>query len=363
MEAESVAIDRYVCRFVEKKGQPATEKRQKLKALVREKAEDYLHQFRRATQTLEANQKLLAVKRVAEVEVIPQLLFDMDHHWSLELSKDAKEPRDWKLPLVNSRISQELCPICRCCFHEDVDDEGDLPRDLLSERLLTKSMEDEPDSDLEASVGQSILKIADCVDHFFHLDCLHGLLMTSSDSFIKCPVCQKIYGIKTGDQPDGQLDVDFDPGMHCEGYPEVGTIIMSYHFPNGVRNGVEFRGTHRVAYVPATDQGKTVCLLLKVVIANQVAFARRLTFTVGTSLTTGRSNVVIWNSIHHKTNLWGGSSNYGYPDATYFSRVLNELAANGVLEKDLDLGEKEKLDAYISQFFKKKTRVKRATRN
>ena len=53
-------------------------------------------------------------------------------------------------------------------------------------------------------------------------------------------------------------------------------------------------------------------------------------FTIGTSVTTGRNNVIVWNGIHHKTRICGGSSNYGWPDPTYFNRVKFELAAKGI---------------------------------
>lgn len=51
------------------------------------------------------------------------------------------------------------------------------------------------------------------------------------------------------------------------------------------------------------------------------AFDRKLTFTIGRSVTTGMDNQVVWNGIHHKTHTNGGSSHFGYPDPTYFSRV------------------------------------------
>ncbi|CAN0380565.1 unnamed protein product [Phaeothamnion confervicola] len=57
---------------------------------------------------------------------------------------------------------------------------------------------------------------------------------------------------------------------------------------------------------------------------------RRLTFTVGTSITTGRSNCVVWNGVHHKTSIGGGSASFGYPDPTYLDRVKEELAAKGI---------------------------------
>ena len=89
------------------------------------------------------------------------------------------------------------------------------------------------------------------------------------------------------------------------------------------------------------------------------AFKNRQSFTIGTSITTGRSNTVVWNGIHHKTSTSGGASrsvatllqqtltvvqslnctplldasfhSFGYPDKTYFTRVKEELASFGIL--------------------------------
>ena len=58
-----------------------------------------------------------------------------------------------------------------------------------------------------------------------------------------------------------------------------------------------------------------------------------MTFVVGTSITTGRKNTVVWNGIHHKTSLYGGPTYFGYPDPNYFNRVKEELAARGVTKE------------------------------
>ena len=60
-----------------------------------------------------------------------------------------------------------------------------------------------------------------------------------------------------------------------------------------------------------------------------------MTFTVGTSVTTGRKNTVVWNGIHHKTSLFGGPTRFGYPDKNYFNRVKEELAAKGVTQESV----------------------------
>ncbi len=60
------------------------------------------------------------------------------------------------------------------------------------------------------------------------------------------------------------------------------------------------------------------------------AFLHGLTFTVGTSLTTGRDNQCTWASIHHKTSRSGGVRSHGFPDADYFNNCNAELDALGV---------------------------------
>lgn len=80
-----------------------------------------------------------------------------------------------------------------------------------------------------------------------------------------------------------------------------------------------------MAYIPDTKEGREVLFLL------QKSFRRKVSFTVGDSVTTGRRNVVVWNSIHHKTNTHGGTMTYGYPDPTYFNRVKLEMADKGVM--------------------------------
>ena len=82
--------------------------------------------------------------------------------------------------------------------------------------------------------------------------------------------------------------------------------------------------TSRVTYFPNTRHGLKVIKLMK------VAWERRLVFSIGTSLTTGQQNTVIW-TIHHKTALSGGAANHGYPDDEYLHRVTEELAERGVV--------------------------------
>ena len=96
----------------------------------------------------------------------------------------------------------------------------------------------------------------------------------------------------------------------CENFVGFGTIVIDYYLPSGLQGpehpnpGQSYQGTSRTAYLPNNREGQEVLQLLK------RAFDARLVFTVGTSNTTGLSNQVIWNDIHHKTNRFGGPFGY-----------------------------------------------------
>jgi deltex-like protein len=149
-------------------------------------------------------------------------------------------------------------------------------------------------------------------------------MLIGNKEWFKCPVCSMIYGKMIGDQPPGAMNVHVNKLMRCEGYPDTDTIVIEYRMHSGKRGDISFPGTGRTAYLPNTIEGNEVLTLLR------EAFDRKLIFTIGRSVTTGRDNQIVWNGIHHKTNLSGGSAYFGYPDPTYFDRVKLELAAKGV---------------------------------
>ena len=78
--------------------------------------------------------------------------------------------------------------------------------------------------------------------------------------------------------------------------------------------------------MPDNEEGRRVLELFK------IAWRNNMTFTVGTSLTTRKQNVITWNDIHHKTSIAGGP--YGYPDPTYLERVTEDMKALGVTLDD-----------------------------
>lgn len=63
------------------------------------------------------------------------------------------------------------------------------------------------------------------------------------------------------------------------------------------------------------------------------AWERRLTFTIGQSVTTGAANCVVWNGIHHKTEMMDRSG-HGYPAPNFLANVTMECAALGIVDSE-----------------------------
>lgn len=187
---------------------------------------------------------------------------------------------------------------------------------------------------------QDVILLNECSDHFFHIDCMVNMI--SDKEFIKCPNCSIIYGILTGNQPSGTMKVKIEKSYKCDGYKNNNTIVIQYDFPNGR----SYEGTGRTGYLPDNKEGKEILALFK------VAFERRILFTIGTSVTTGKNNQTVWNGIHHKTNTTGGAQYFGYPDQSYFNRVRQELAAKGIVQEHIEKHDGESLIDIANKFIK-----------
>jgi deltex len=182
------------------------------------------------------------------------------------------------------------------------------------------SMESEKCSICQCEFGDSdrnIVRLSRCAGHYFHLECIHDC--RQGKEFIKCPNCMRVYGIQTGSMPSGTMKVAKRqgnvPGFNCTSYIEI-----NYKVESIIISGKFYAGTSRTAYLPDTEEGNQALTLLT------IAFQRGLTFTPGTSVTSGADGI-IW-AIHHKTVLNG--PNYGYPDSTYLKRLIEELNSRGV---------------------------------
>jgi deltex-like protein len=144
----------------------------------------------------------------------------------------------------------------------------------------------------------------------------------------KCVSCRRknLGWLPIGTMPTGTMRIDVLDHLTCTGY-EPGTIVLSYKFNEGVQKsfhvspGQSVFPTHRIAFLPNNNEGRSLSRRLI------SAFSRGLTFSVGTSLTTGRPNSITW-AIPHKTSLL--PSQFGYPDPSFFATANDELDVLGV---------------------------------
>lgn len=171
-----------------------------------------------------------------------------------------------------------------------------------------------------------VVSLADC-SHRFHQACIEE----SAKITRKCPNCRAPIGAPQGTMPSGTMQIEFRSDLVCSGH-NSGTIRIKYEIDAGLQMvyhdhpGEYHEGTVRVAYLPDIQEGRNLLKRLK------FAFLRGLTFTVGTSHTSGRPNSVTWTSIHHKTSLCEGA--HGYPDLGYFINANEELDALHVPSSD-----------------------------
>ncbi|XP_048045533.1 probable E3 ubiquitin-protein ligase DTX2 isoform X2 [Megalobrama amblycephala] len=204
---------------------------------------------------------------------------------------------------------------------------------ICMERLACPSGYEVPAECSQSLQPNTVGKFTKC-GHTFHMLCMLAMYNNGTkDGSLQCPSCKTIYGEKTGTQPKGNMDIYSIP-QSLPGHPDCGTIQIIYNIPPGIQGpehpnpGQPYtcRGFPRFCFLPDNDKGRKVLELLK------VAWTRRLIFTVGTSSTTGEPDTVIWNEIHHKTEMMSNVSGHGYPDPNYLDNVLSELASQGVTE-------------------------------
>lgn len=94
-------------------------------------------------------------------------------------------------------------------------------------------------------------------------------------------------------------------GIQDDSHPHPGRPFFAVGFP-------------RICYIPDCPLGRKVLRL------TTIAFDRRLLFSIGRSETTGREDVVVWNSVDYKTQF------SMFPDPTYLQRCLQQLIHLGV---------------------------------
>ncbi|KAL7554867.1 hypothetical protein ACHAWF_018412 [Thalassiosira exigua] len=173
--------------------------------------------------------------------------------------------------------------------------------------------------------------------HSFHSECIELAFKTKP----QCPVCRTHFGDPRGKSPSGTMTVTTSP-IRCSGYQEE-SILITYSIPSGTQEnyhdhpGRKHGSKHAAAYLPNNIDGQNLLKRLK------YSFLKGLTFTVGTSVTTGLADQCTWycriiyhvhhlgrTSVHHKTSPTGGTRTHGFPDPGYFQNSNGELDGLGV---------------------------------
>lgn len=254
-----------------------------------------------------------ALKRTSASPILPPV----SEATSSEISTSSKKKKKGSDVTHAFEVDPDLIAKCKKATNWKV--VGSKDSDALKDSKCVICYDDFTDA-------RTVVHLSKCGTHHFHEGCIAA---SFKPGYICCPVCQTIYGIRTGTQPKGTMKYSTS-SERLPGYEKFGCITITYSFKDGIQEanhpspGSPYHGTSRTAYLPDSPEGKKVLKLL------ELAFQRQLVFTIGTSVTTGQSDCVIWNGIHHKTSQSGGSSSFGFPDDTYLERVTDELSAKGV---------------------------------
>ena len=182
-----------------------------------------------------------------------------------------------------------------------------------------------PNLDGKCVICQDDLSSSNCVaintcHHKFHRSCIERAFKTKP----QCPICRKLVGKPQGKSPSGTMAIS-QSTKSCSGCESTPSLMIKYHIKKSIQKsyhdspGQYQHGKYATAYLPYNADGESLLKRLK------FAFRHGLTFTVGTSMTTGRTNQCTWSSIHHKSSPTGGVTSHGFPDPGYFVNCNEEL--------------------------------------
>ena len=197
--------------------------------------------------------------------------------------------------------------------------------------------------------------------HVFHTSCISVWLKNKGT----CPNCRRLIVVRPGGCPDGTMTVAVilqalpgDDGEWDGGMPdEIGsvasdsgngdnnngisdsssggsggkTIVITWGLHGGIQDhrhpnaGVPYPPDTRIHYMPANRRGvRLLQLFIK-------GWVQRQLFTVGKSLSRNVDNVVIYGSVHMRSNKDGP---FGWPAPTYYGVTEEEFRQVGIKYDD-----------------------------
>ena len=212
--------------------------------------------------------------------------------------------------------------------------------------------------------------------HVFHSRCISGALIQpvpptqfhagNPYCSLICPMCRHIFGIRFGNMPaNGTMTVKLfqngllkdspevklalsnlsnvtlvdnpiwndaklairDVATNQISFPNEPTFVITFEFPDGQylvnQINTSYTGNSRTVYLPGSRTGADI------VDKVQIAWFRRILFTIGYSQTNHVNHTVIWSGIHFKTSLIP-HAHHGYPDPAHLWNIRQELQNAGV---------------------------------
>lgn len=99
--------------------------------------------------------------------------------------------------------------------------------ETLAEEQFTLQVSDDCSICLDKMATPRILELC---GHTFCSSCVEMAFQTDA----VCPICKTRYGMRTGDQPEGTMDVT-NRESSLPGYEGFGTIVIDYNFVDGIQ--------------------------------------------------------------------------------------------------------------------------------
>ncbi|CAE7481699.1 Dtx3l [Symbiodinium natans] len=202
------------------------------------------------------------------------------------------------------------------CLAENVPRDSTEQKNLRSRDFALKVASSCPEEEICCICleGHSTLQLP--CSHRYHAECLDQWLQRRPT----CPTCGQSYGDRTGNMPDGNMRWGW-LNRSLSGY-RCRTILLHFYFPTGSLGGRIYDGRSLHAFLPDDEQGRHLLALF------QLAFRRRLMFSLSQSSATGRLRPTF--AIHLKTSMGGGPTRHGYPDPGYYASAVEELRGVGI---------------------------------
>ncbi|KAK2195587.1 bifunctional Zinc finger [Babesia duncani] len=195
-----------------------------------------------------------------------------------------------------------------------------LPKDSIPEELCVICLDD---------LNKNVVALNGC-GHCFHERCITKCMIKLNPQKVTCPICKRASLAGKGPSPPGKMSWAVKKDkiiLHENNF--ITSIEIRYKFKGGVQMNMHanpgnvYKGTIKRAYLPTSP---SFIIVLRLLI---LAFLDGETFKIHDKFDNS-PGVIIWNGIEHKTSIFGGAANCGFPDANYNARVLKDIQMKNI---------------------------------